>query len=178
MEIIGKQSPAMRVGIGSDVHRLKPGKGLRLGGLDIPCSYSCEAVSDGDVVVHALVDALLGACGLGDIGEYFSEANVAPGQDSRIFLTEVLAMPAVRNARLINIDCIVDVEVVRLREWKKAIRDNLSRLLCLDASRVNVKAKTAEGLGPVGEGRAVAAQAVVLLQMADAGSASCGDSGT
>lgn len=176
MESIGKQPPAMRVGIGSDVHRLKPGKGLRLGGLDIPCSYSCEAVSDGDVIIHALVDALLGACGLGDIGEYFSEAKITPGQDSQVLLAEVLAMPVMRNAGLINIDCIVDVEVVRLRSWKKAIRDNLSRLLCLDVSRVNVKAKTAEGMGPVGEGRAVAAQAVVLLQVADAGLALRGDS--
>ena len=165
MGIGDRQGASMRVGIGSDVHRLMPGSGMRLGGVDIPCSHACVAVSDGDVVVHALVDAVLGACGLGDIGEYFSESNVSPGQDSQGFLEKAIAMLSERGGALINVDCIIDVDVVRLSGWKRAIRENLSRILGLEESRVNVKAKTAEGLGAVGEGRAVAAQAVVLIEL-------------
>lgn len=159
----------LRVGIGSDMHLLEPGKGVRLGGVEIPCLHSCVAVSDGDVVLHALVDAMLGTCGLGDIGDHFPASKVEPGQDSSLFVGQVLAMLTERGVNLVNVDCIVDVEVVRLSEWKRVIRDKIGGLLKLDVSRVNVKAKTAEGLGPIGEGRAVAAQVVVLVAMAGGG---------
>lgn len=155
----------LRVGLGTDSHRLRPGGGIRLGGVDIPCAFACEAVSDGDVLLHALVDAILGALGLGDIGECYPESAVRPGEDSRRFVTEILALPGAAGVRLVNVDCVIHLERPRLAEWKPRIRDGMAALLGVAPSRVNVKAKTAEGLGPVGEGREVAAQVVVLLEV-------------
>ena len=155
---------AMRVGLGSDLHRLKAGDGIRLGGVAIPCSFACDAVSDGDVLLHALVDALLGALGLGDIGEHFPESVVRRGEDSRRFVREVMAMLEARKVRVVNADCIIDLERPKLSGWKKDMRESVALLLNIDPSRVNVKAKTGEGLGPIGLGQAVAAQAVVLVK--------------
>lgn len=152
-----------RAGLGTDLHRLEEGEGFRLGGVWIPCAFRCIAVSDGDVLLHALVDALLGACGRGDIGEWFPESSVAPGQVSSVFVAAVLAEMRGRALSIVNVDAVVDLEVVRLAGVKPAIRDSLAALLGLSPDRVNVKAKTAERLGPVGEGRAVAAQVVVLV---------------
>lgn len=155
----------MRVGFGTDLHRLREGGGIRLGGLSIPCGYSCEAVSDGDVLLHALVDALMGAAGLGDIGDRYPESKVAPGEDSSRFVAEIMAELRAAGAGLHNVDCVVDLENPKLGRWKGEIRASLARLLGLPEARVNVKAKTAEGLGPVGTGRAVAAQVVALLEL-------------
>lgn len=154
-----------RIGLGSDLHRLKPGDGIRLGGVDIPCPYACEAVSDGDVLLHALIDALLGALGLGDIGVYFPPSAVRPGEDSRILLQTILALPRVRRAAIVNVDAIIDLERPKLGPSKKIIAAALAELLAIPPSRVNVKGKTGEGLGPVGEGRAVAAQVALLLEL-------------
>lgn len=154
-----------RVGLGTDVHRLEPGDGLKLGGVAISCGYRSVAVSDGDVLLHALVDAMLGACGGGDIGEHFPASEVTPGEDSRRFVEYALDVAKAGGASIVNVDCVIDVEVCRLGVMKKAIRDNLAGMLGVDASRINVKAKTAEGLGAVGEGRAFSAQAVVLMEL-------------
>ncbi len=154
-----------RIGLGSDLHRLQPGSGIRLGGLDIPADLSCVAVSDGDVLLHALIDAWLGALGLGDIGDYFPESRVAPGAASRLLLQEVLALPAAAGAKIVNVDCIIELEHPKLGPWKKAIAQNVAALLGIDPSRVGVKAKTAEGLGPVGCGQAIAARVALLAEV-------------
>lgn len=165
MSSVGDEAGGYRIGWGSDLHRLTDGDGIRLGGITIPCPWKSEAVSDGDVLLHALVDAILGACGLGDIGDHFPESKVRRGADSTLFLRYALDLLANRGGRVVNADCVVDIERPRLGETKPLIRDNLARLLGVTADRVNVKAKTAEGLGPVGGGLAIAAQAVVLAEV-------------
>lgn len=157
-------TPDYRVGFGTDLHRLREGSGLRLGGVWVPCAYSAVAVSDGDVVLHALVDAMLGACGLGDIGEYFPPARVAPGADSRLFVDKVLRMFG-NGVEIVNVDCVIDLESVKLGGLKKEIGASIAGILGMDPKRVNVKAKTAEGVGPVGEGRAVASQVALLVRL-------------
>ncbi|MCL1999925.1 MAG: 2-C-methyl-D-erythritol 2,4-cyclodiphosphate synthase [Planctomycetes bacterium] len=156
---------AVRIGLGSDLHRLKPGDGIRLGGLDIPCSLSCIAVSDGDVLLHALIDAWLGALGLGDIGDHFPESSVVPGTDSRFFLEKILTLSSREKARIVNIDCIIELERPKLGEWKKKIGANLADLLELAPAKINVKAKTAEGMGQVGNGLVIIARTVLLVEV-------------
>ena len=156
----------VRVGFGTDLHRTRQGDGLRLGGVFIPCGLSCEAVSDGDVLLHALVDALMGAAGMGDIGDRYPESKVTKGEDSSRFVNEVVADIKAMDANLLNVDCVIDLEAPKLGEWKAEIRKSLAAMLKLDSNRVNIKAKTAEGLGPVGSGEAVTAQVAVLLELA------------
>lgn len=156
----------MRIGFGTDVHALKEGSGIPLGGVTVPCAFAVEAHSDGDVLLHAAIDALLGACGMGDIGDHFPGSAVARGEKSSVLFARALELAGGAGLRIVNMDCVVDLQAVRLRDWKKAIGANLARLAGLDAGAVNVKAKTAEGFGAVGEGRAVAAQ-VALLGMID-----------
>ncbi len=162
-------SVPFRIGFGTDLHRLEAGDGFRLGGVRIPCPCRCVAVSDGDVLLHALVDALLGACAWGDIGEWFPGSSVVPGQDSAAFVAAVLEKMRRRGLGIVNVDAVIDLEAVRLADWKPAIRDNLAALLGIPPGRVNVKAKTAERLGPVGEGLAVAAQVAALVDGFDGG---------
>lgn len=152
----------MRIGFGTDLHVLRVGEGLMLGGVPVPCGYAFEAHSDGDVVLHALVDAMLGCAGLGDIGEKYPPSAIRKGESSTRFVTETLALLGKAGLALVNVDCVIDLEVVKLGDTKKVIRASLASLLGLDAACVNVKAKTAEGVGAVGEGRAVSAQAAVL----------------
>lgn len=165
MELFGQN----KIGFGTDLHVLVPGEGLMVGGVRIPCEYASLAVSDGDVLLHALVDALLGCAGLGDIGEHFPEDSVSPGESSRIFVGKTLAMLADAGLAVGNVDCVVDLERVRLSAWKPVIRESVAGMLGVAPCRVNVKAKTAEGLGPLGEGRAIAAQVVVLAVAAPPG---------
>lgn len=153
-----------RAGFGTDLHRLEPGDGLWLGGVKIPCLYLAKAHSDGDVLLHALIDALLGAAAQGDIGDHFPEKKVAKGESSARLLAKTLALLAPTGMRVVNVDCVIDLEVVRLCDWKDAIRASVANLLNLDKARINVKAKSAERLGPIGKGRAVAAQAIVLVE--------------
>ncbi|MCD8141308.1 MAG: 2-C-methyl-D-erythritol 2,4-cyclodiphosphate synthase [Planctomycetaceae bacterium] len=157
----------IQVGFGTDTHRLAPGTGITLGGVFIPCEYGMVAVSDGDVLLHALTDALLGSCGLGDIGEHFPASAVVQDAPSGPMLHQVLTLVREKGATVVNVDCVIDCEAIRLGELKKRIRRNLADLLQLAPLRVNVKAKTAEGLGPVGEGGAVSAQAVVLVSFSE-----------
>lgn len=160
---------SLRVGFGTDLHRLNAGDGIFLGGIFVPCPYSCDAVSDGDVLLHALVDAMSGVCALGDIGDCFPASKVTPGESSSRFVRETLSRVVERGAVLINVDCIVNLQTVRLGEAKRSIAANIAGLLDLRSDRVNVKAKTGEGVGPVGRGAAVSAEVVVLAMIAGTG---------
>lgn len=158
---------ATRVGIGFDVHRLVRGRPLMLGGLQIESQLGLEGHSDGDVLLHAVTDALLGACGESDIGDFFpSDDPKWQGANSDTFLRKALAK--VRKAGLVlsNVDTIIVAERPHLGAWKEGIRSNLAGLLDVPIDHVCVKAKTNEGLGPVGKGEAIEAHAVVLLKPA------------
>lgn len=153
----------MRIGSGYDIHVLVPGRPLMLGGIRIPSDKGEMAHSDGDVLIHALIDAILGAYAKGDIGSHFPPSDVRwKDADSRTLLSMVLdeCRPAFS-----NIDCTVFLEKPRLREHIDIIRESLSRLLSLDADRVSVKAKTAEKcFGELGSGDAVVAAVTVLVE--------------
>ena len=160
---------SLRIGFGTDLHRLAPGDGLWIGGVKVPCGVAAQATSDGDVLLHALVDALLGAAGLGDIGECYPEAKARPGEPSSRFVRETVAVLRERGMRVVNVDLVVDLERPKLGGWKETVKANVAGLLGVDPALVNVKAKTGEGLGPVGNGEAVAAQAAALVEILDQG---------
>ena len=154
-----------RIGIGHDTHRLEPGNGLWVGGLQIPHSQSAVGHSDADVLLHAITDAILGAAALGDIGELFP--NTDPKNKDRSS-SEMLAIAfdKVRSAgwNIVNMDCIVFAEKPKILPHREQIRLRVADLLAVDSSRVWLKAKTGEGVGPIGEERAIAAECVVLLE--------------
>src|SRR5262245_53855335 len=155
----------MRVGIGHDTHRLVAGRPLLLGGVRVEHSRGCDAHSDGDVVLHALTDALLGAAGLGDIGDAFPDTDPAwKNADSSLFLRDTL----VRLNRLgwapVNVDVIIFAQEPKLGPIKADVRGNLARLLGLAPDAVNVKAKTGERVGHIGRAEAIACEVVVLIR--------------
>ncbi len=154
----------IRVGTGFDRHRLVSGKGFPLGGVWIPGSWGVEAHSDGDVVLHALVDALLGAMGAGDIGERYPDTDPRwAGAASERFLRETLQNLRRRGLWVVQVDCTVFLEAVKLRAHKARIRENLARLLGVPVDRVNLKAKTGEKVGPVGRSEAIDAFCSVVV---------------
>ncbi|MDW8355718.1 MAG: 2-C-methyl-D-erythritol 2,4-cyclodiphosphate synthase [Bryobacterales bacterium] len=153
-----------RHGIGWDVHRLAAGRRLVLGGFEIPSELGLEGHSDADVLSHAITDALLGAAALGDIGLHFPDTDPRwRGADSTLFLRTALQMLQEHGWRLVHVDSTVVLERPKLGPYRDAIRLRLAAALELDPARVSVKFKTAEGLGPAGEGRAAEAYAVVTL---------------
>ena len=155
----------MRVGIGHDTHRLAEGRPLLLGGVRVAHARGAVGHSDADVVLHALTDALLGAAGLGDIGDAYPDTDPAwKDCDSRVFLRGALARLNQAGWRLVNADVIVFAQEPKLGPVKAEIRRTLADLLGLDAGAVNVKAKTGEHVGPVGRGEAISCQAVVLIE--------------
>ena len=158
----------MRVGTGYDVHRFRDDgstEGLRLGGVDVPGAPQLEGHSDGDALIHALCDALLGAAGEGDIGQHFPPGDPeTKGVDSRELLTRIVRLIAARGFRVHNADTTVIAEQPTLSPHLIAMRDSLAHTLGVEPSAVNVKATTNEGLDAIGEGRAIAAMAVVLLE--------------
>lgn len=156
------------MGIGYDSHRLGAGRGLVIGGVEIPYEQGLEGHSDADVLTHALIDALLGAGGLGDIGEHFPDSEERwRDADSIELLREVLALLAARELEPVNVDCTVIMEAPKLAPHRAAIRERLAAVLGLEIERVNVKASTGEGIGFVGRGEGVAALAVAGLRSAD-----------
>lgn len=156
-----------RVGLGHDTHRLAAGRPLILGGLPIPFPRGLVGHSDADVVLHALTDALLGAAGLGDIGEAYPDSDPAyAGCNSNVFLQETLSRLGAAGWRIVNVDLTLFAEEPRLGPLKQQLRQHLAELLHLDVQRVNVKAKTGERVGTIGRGEAIACQAIVLLQRA------------
>jgi 2-C-methyl-D-erythritol 2,4-cyclodiphosphate synthase len=154
----------MRVGIGHDTHRLAAGRPLLLGGVRVEHPRGLVGHSDADVVLHAVTDALLGAAGLGDIGDAYPDTDPAyAGADSRRFLAETLVRLNRAGWRVVNLDVIIFAQEPKLGPVKAAIRASLAELLGLDAGAVNVKAKTGERVGHVGRGEAIACQAVALI---------------
>ncbi len=154
----------VRVGLGHDRHRLCPGRPLILGGVRIEHELGLEGHSDADVLLHAITDALLGALGLGDIGEWFPNTDPQwQGADSVIFLQAATQEIRNRGWKIGNLDCTIHAERPKLSPLKPAIRARLAELLAIAEDRINVKAKTGERVGPVGRQEAIDADAVVLL---------------
>lgn len=153
-----------RTGIGWDVHRLVAGRPLILGGVTVPGEFGLEGHSDADVLSHAITDAILGAAALGDIGMHFPDTDARwKGCDSLVFLRHAQKLTEAVGYRVINVDSTVILERPKLKDYRDAIRQRLADALTLEVDRVSVKFKTAEKVGPVGEGRSAEAQAVVSL---------------
>jgi 2-C-methyl-D-erythritol 2,4-cyclodiphosphate synthase len=160
----------VRVGAGIDVHAFGPGDSLVLGGVRIPHTRGILAHSDGDVLLHALVDALLGAAGLGDIGQHFPDSDPQwRGADSGRFLATTLQLLARRGQRVVNADLTLLAQVPRIAPWREEIRRSIALKLGVSESQVNLKATTTEHLGFLGRGEGLAAMATVLIDEAPAG---------
>ena len=156
--------PTFRIGQGWDTHALVPGRKLIIGGVDIDHTVGLLGHSDADVLLHAIIDALLGAAGLGDIGTHFPDTNEQfKGADSVLLLAETGRLLAARGHHIGNIDSTVIAEAPKLAPHIPAMRVRIAGALGIEVSQVNVKAKTAEKLGPVGQGLSMEAQAIVLL---------------
>jgi 2-C-methyl-D-erythritol 2,4-cyclodiphosphate synthase len=160
-------NPVFRIGQGWDVHALVPGRPLVIGGVHIPHSLGLLGHSDADVLLHAIIDALLGAMALGDIGKHFPDTDMQwKNADSKSLLLQVKEEMLSRRWEIMNIDTTVIAQAPKLASHIPSMRTQIASILGLDISQVNVKAKTAEKLGPVGQGMSVEAQAVVLIQSA------------
>ncbi|MBK0393641.1 2-C-methyl-D-erythritol 2,4-cyclodiphosphate synthase [Ramlibacter algicola] len=154
----------MRIGEGWDVHALVPGRALVIGGVAIPFERGLLGHSDADVLLHAITDAVLGAAGLGDIGRHFPDTEPKfRGADSALLLEEAVERAATAGWRIGNVDSTVVAQAPRLASHIDAMRGRIAKAMGVELAQVNVKAKTAEKLGPVGEGQAIEARAVVLL---------------
>ncbi len=153
-----------RTGIGWDVHRTAPGRPFILGGVMIPSDFGLEGHSDADVLAHAITDALLGAAALGDIGMHFPDTDPRwEGADSLQFLEHALELARSAGWTVSNVDSTVILERPKLKDFRDAIRTRLAGVLALELEQISVKFKTAEKLGPAGEGKSVEAQAIVTL---------------
>ncbi len=154
----------IRVGLGYDLHRLVEGRPLVLGGVTIPFDRGEDGHSDGDALLHAITDALLGASGLGDIGEFFPPSDEKwKGADSRALLQAAWSEARDAGWRIENLDAVIALQAPKFLPWRQAVRDSIAGVLEIDGERVFVKAKTGEGLGPVGKSEAVEAWATCLL---------------
>ena len=157
----------MRIGFASDIHRLVEGRKLILAGVHIPAPFGELAHSDGDVVYHALMDAILGALALGDIGKFFPDTdNQFKDIDSSILLKQVTRMMIDKDYSISNVDVSITLEKPKIKDYIFQMRDNLSKLLKTDIENVSVKAGTNEGLDALGRGEAVKAEVIVLLKEA------------
>ena len=158
------ERPHFRIGEGWDVHALVPGRPLVIGGITIPHPVGLLGHSDADVLLHALTDAVLGAAGLGDIGSHFPDTDAAfYGADSARLLAEAVRRVREAGWQLGNVDCTVIAQAPRLAPHREAMRSAIALAIGIDVERVNVKAKTAEKLGPVGQGQSIEARAVALI---------------
>lgn len=157
-----------RVGQGWDVHRIVEGRPLILGGVTIPSTFGLQGHSDADVLSHAITDAILGAIAAGDIGMHFPDTDPRwKGGDSLQFLHHACGLAEQAGFRIVNVDSTVIMERPKLKDFRLAIRESLAKTMGLGVDVVSVKFKTAEGLGPVGEGRSAEAQAIVLMAGAE-----------
>ena len=156
--------PPFRIGEGWDVHALVPGRPLMIGGVRVPHTHGLLGHSDADVLLHAITDALLGAAGLGDIGRHFPDTDAQfAGADSSVLLAEAARRVRAAGWRIGNVDSTVVAQAPRLAPHIGAMVARIAEVLGLAPAQVNVKAKTAERLGPVGQGASIEARAVVLL---------------
>jgi 2-C-methyl-D-erythritol 2,4-cyclodiphosphate synthase len=156
--------PALRVGEGWDIHRLVVDRPLIIGGVRIPYERGLLGHSDADVLLHAITDALLGAAALGDIGQHFPDTDAQfKGADSTVLLAEAMRRVRASGYALGNLDSTVIAQAPKLMPWIPAMREVIAGTLGVSVQQVNVKAKTAEKMGPVGEGQAIEARAIVLL---------------
>ncbi len=154
----------LRIGEGWDTHQLVTGRPLVLGGVSIPHSHGLLGHSDADALLHAITDALLGAAGLGDIGRHFPDTDPAfRGADSIVLLQEAARRVVAEGYRVLNVDSTIVAQAPKMAPHIPAMRQRIAAALVLGVDAVNVKAKTAEHMGPVGEGRAIEARAVCLL---------------
>lgn len=153
-----------RIGEGWDTHQLVEGRKLMLGGVEVPHSKGLLGHSDADVLLHAITDALLGAAALGDIGKHFPDTDAQyKGADSAVLLAKVAADIRALGYTLGNLDSTIIAQAPKLAPYIVPMRERIAEVMGVDVDLVNVKAKTAEKMGPVGEGRAMEARAVVLL---------------
>ncbi len=158
----------VRLGVGFDIHRLEAGRPLILGGVTIPAERGLQGHSDADALLHALCDALLGALGKGDIGCHFPDADPKwKDAASTLFIEQAVAWVKEEGFSISNVDVTIFAESPKMTPHRPEIIRSLSTLLGVEAAQVNLKAKTMEGLGPIGEGQAIAAQAAVLLDKPD-----------
>lgn len=158
---------SLRVGEGWDTHALVPGRPLVLGGITVPHTHGLLGHSDADALLHAITDALLGAAALGDIGRHFPDTDPEfKGADSVVLLTEAARRVRAAGFEIVNVDSTVVAQAPKLAPHIPAMVDRIAQALSLAPGRVNVKAKTAERLGPVGQGLAIEARAVALLAAA------------
>ena len=162
----------MRIGHGFDVHRFGPGDHLMIGGVKLPFDHGFVAHSDGDVLLHAISDALLGACALGDIGRHFPDTDPAwKGADSRGLLRHVVALVRSEGFEVVNLDATIMAQAPKMAPHIEAMRTAIAETLGVTLGQVNVKATTTERLGFTGRGEGIAAEAVVLLAAQEASNA-------
>ena len=155
----------MKVGTGYDIHLLESGRKLMLGGVEIPSTFGSVGHSDADALIHAIIDAIFGAAGLGDIGEHFPPSDPAyRGVSSRELLRQTADEIRKQNLRVVNVDATVILQEPALSSYKQEMRKCIAEDLRIGPQAVNIKAKTKEGVDAAGEGRAVEAQAAVLLE--------------
>lgn len=157
----------MRVGIGYDIHALVEGRKLIIGGVHVPYERGCMGHSDADPLLHAVIDAMLGAAGLGDIGEHFPDTDKKyKDADSAVLLKHTVGLIRKRGWEVENVDCNVIAQAPKLKPFKNQMESRIATLIEIDTDRVNVKAKTNENFDAVGKKEAIATQAVVLLKKA------------
>jgi 2-C-methyl-D-erythritol 2,4-cyclodiphosphate synthase len=157
----------LRVGIGEDSHRTAPGGPLRLGGIDVPHDRKLVGHSDADVLLHAITDALLGAAALPDIGRMFPDTDPANrSRDSADMLALAAQKVREQNYRIVNLDCVVHAERPRLADYQEAMRHRIAGILHVSPLQIGLKAKTGEGVGPVGHEELIEARCIALLQTA------------
>ena len=154
-----------RTGLGYDIHRLEEGLELTLGGVAIPHSKGCVAHSDGDVILHALCDAILGALALGDIGKHFPDTDDEYlGISSLILLERVMQMVRQKGWRFVNADIMLLLQKPKIQQYVQSMRENIAAVIPCPTDRISIKATTTEGLGPIGHEEGVSAFATVLLE--------------
>lgn len=156
----------MKIGIGFDIHPLVEKRKLILGGIEIPFGLGAKGHSDADVCIHALIDALLGAMGKGDIGEHFPDTDIKYKDISSVeLLKKIKKLLDQEKYQIQNIDCNIFLEKPKLKEYKQKIKENIAKILLINSNCVNIKAKTYEQLGDIGQSKAVAAEVVVLINI-------------
>jgi len=156
----------IRSGIGYDIHRLKSGNGLYIGGIKVSDELGFVAHSDGDVLIHSLIDSLLGAIGESDIGELFPDTDPRyKGRDSKYFLEKVVEIYKTGNIEIMNIDSVIIAETPKISPFKSEIINNVSSILNIESERFNVKAKTKEKVGSVGRGEAIESYCISMVRL-------------